>query len=90
MSDNLSDTDFLVTIIKNLVDNPEAVSVDRTTDDKGVLLTLSVHQEDMGKVIGKLGATAQAIRLLVRGKGRRGNAIVSVKINEPVSLAKYT
>lgn len=85
MSEQLSDSEFLEMIIRNMVDNPDAVKVDRTTDDKGVLLMLNVDSSDMGKVIGKEGTTAQAIRTILRSKGRKLNASVSVKISEPAS-----
>lgn len=86
----VSDSDYLIYMVQNLVDYPEAVTVDRATDEKGVLLTLHVHAEDMGKVIGKAGATSQALRLIMRGKGRRGGAIVSVKIAEPSGVSADT
>lgn len=87
MSENLADSDLLKMIVQNLVDKPESVVVTRTTDDMGVLLTLQVGKEDMGKVIGKDGATSQALRLLLRIKGRRDNATVKVKILEPGVMA---
>ena len=47
------DQQFLEYVIKALVDHPEDVKINRVVDEMGVLLTLSVHQEDMGKVIGR-------------------------------------
>lgn len=87
---NLKDADLLTVIVQNLVDNPGSVFVERSTDEKGVLLTLHVDARDMGKVIGKVGATAQALRLILRGKGRKENATVSVKIAEPENDAINT
>jgi len=75
--------DFLEYIVKGLVDNPNDVKVTKTVDDMGVLLTLDVNPEDMGQVIGRQGATAKAIRTLVRVAGMKGQARVNVKINEP-------
>ena len=77
------DQEFLEFIIKTLVDNPNDVKVARTIDEMGGLLTLNVHRDDMGKVIGRSGATAKAIRLLLRTVGLKNNARVNLKINEP-------
>ena len=80
---NEGDQQFLEYVVKNLVDNPEAVKVARKTDEMGVLLTLDVNAADMGKVIGRSGNTAKAIRILLRVVGMKGNARVNLKINEP-------
>lgn len=77
------DQEFLEFVVKSLVDHPEDVNVDRTVDEMGVLLTLDVHQEDMGKVIGRNGNTAKAIRTLLRVVGMKNQARVNLKINEP-------
>lgn len=69
--------------IKALADHPEAVKINRTVDEMGVLLTLDVHPEDMGKIIGRSGNTAKAIRTLLRVVGMKHNARVNLKINEP-------
>lgn len=74
---------FLEFVIKNLVDHPEEVKVTRVVDQMGVLLTLTVHKEDMGKIIGRDGATAKAIRTLLRVAGMKSEARVNLKINEP-------
>jgi hypothetical protein len=78
-----NDRQFLEYVVKELVDHPESVKVDRTVDEMGVLLTLNVHPEDMGKIIGRQGATAKAIRTLLRVVGMKNNARVNLKINEP-------
>ncbi len=78
-----SDQQFLEFIIKSLVDNPNDVRVDRQVDEMGVLLTLTVNPSDMGKVIGRSGNTAKAIRILLRVVGMKNNARVNLKINEP-------
>ncbi|MFT6361560.1 MAG: putative RNA-binding protein YlqC (UPF0109 family), partial [Candidatus Paceibacteria bacterium] len=75
--------DFLTYIVKGLTDNPDDVKVTKTVDDMGVLLTLDVNPEDMGQIIGRQGATAKALRTLVRVCGMKGQARVNVKINEP-------
>src|SRR3989344_4617421 len=75
---------FLEYAVKALADHPESVETTRTIDQMGVLLTLTVHPEDMGKIIGKAGKTAEALRILRRVVGIKGNARVNLKINEPV------
>ena len=77
------DQAFLEFVVKALVDNPDAVKVSRVVDEMGVLLTLDVHQDDMGKIIGRSGNTAKAIRTLLRVVGMKNNARVNLKINEP-------
>jgi uncharacterized protein len=77
------DAQFLEYVIKALVDNPDDVKVSRTVDEMGVLLTLSVNPADMGKVIGKSGNTAKAVRILLRVVGMKNNARVNLKIMEP-------
>ena len=77
------DQAFLEYVVKNLVDNPDAVKVDRTVDEMGVLLTLDVDAADMGKIIGRSGNTAKAIRTLLRVVGMKNNSRVNLKINEP-------
>lgn len=75
--------EFLNTVIKMLVDEPDKVVITRTVDDMGVLYTLSLSSEDMGKVIGKRGQTAKAIRTLLRIVGMKYNERANLKINEP-------
>ena len=77
------DIQFLDFVVKALVDNQSAVKIGRTVDEMGVLLTLSVDPADMGKVIGRQGNTAKAIRTLLRVVGMKNNARVNLKINEP-------
>jgi predicted RNA-binding protein YlqC (UPF0109 family) len=77
------DKQFLETVVKSLVDYPESVKINRTVDEMGVLLTLDVHADDMGKIIGRSGNTAKAIRTLLRVVGMKHDARVNLKINEP-------
>lgn len=77
------DQEFLEFVIKGLVDHPEEVKISRVVDEMGVLLTLDLNPEDMGKVIGRQGNTAKAIRTLLRVVGMKHNARVNLKINEP-------
>jgi len=77
------DQQFLESVVKALVDHPDSVQINRTVDEMGVLLTLDVHAEDMGKIIGRSGNTAKAIRTLLRVVGMKNDARVNLKINEP-------
>ncbi len=78
-----ADKEFLEYVVKALVDNPNDVKLDRTVDEMGVLITLTVNPADMGKIIGRMGNTAKAIRTLLRIIGMKNNARVNLKINEP-------
>src|ERR1700759_5705480 len=78
-----NDIQFLEVVVKSLVDNPGDVKINRTVDEMGVLLTLTVDPADMGKIIGRDGNTAKAIRTLLRVVGMKNNARVNLKINEP-------
>lgn len=77
------DHEFLDYVVKSLVDHPEAVKTERTVDEMGVLLKLTVHPDDMRKIIGREGKTANAMRILLRVVGMKNNARVNLKINEP-------
>lgn len=74
------DQQFVEFIVKSLVSKPEDVKIERRIDEKGVLLELSVHPEDLGRVIGKRGATAQSIRTLLRALGTKNDARYNLKI----------
>lgn len=82
------DAQFLDFVVKGLVDHPESVKINRTVDEMGVLLSLDVHPDDMGKIIGRSGNTAKAIRILLRVVGMKNNARVNLKINEPEGSKK--
>ncbi|KKW35363.1 MAG: hypothetical protein UY81_C0043G0005 [Candidatus Giovannonibacteria bacterium GW2011_GWA2_53_7] len=77
------DQQFLEYVIKALADYPDDVKINRTVDEMGVLLTLSVNREDMGKIIGRSGQTAKAIRTVLRVVGMKNDARVNLKIEEP-------
>lgn len=77
------DQEFLEYVIKAIVGHPDDVAVDRTVDERGVLLTLKINQEDMGYVIGRRGQTAHAVRTLLKIVGAKNNARVNLKIYEP-------
>ena len=81
------DVQFLEYVVKSLVEKPEEVKINRTVDEMGVLLTLTVDPVDMGKINGRSGNTAKAIRILLRVVGMKNNARVNLKINEPEGAA---
>ena len=74
------DQQFVEYIVKTLVNNPDKVKIERAIDEKGVLLSLSVDPEDVGRVIGRRGATAQSIRTLLRALGTKNDARYNLKI----------
>lgn len=77
---NTIDQQFVEFIVKSLVGKPDAVKVERRIDEKGVLLELTVDPEDLGRVIGKRGATAQSLRTLLRALGTKNDARYNLKI----------
>lgn len=74
------DEQFVEFIVRQLVENPDDVSIARSVDEKGVLLAITVHPDDLGRVIGKRGATANSIRTLLRALGTKNNARYNFKI----------
>jgi predicted RNA-binding protein YlqC (UPF0109 family) len=74
------DQQFIEYIVKSLVSTPDAVKIERRIDEKGVLLELTVDPEDLGRVIGKRGATAQSLRTLLRALGTKNDARYNLKI----------
>lgn len=77
------DKDFLEMVVKNIVNNPNDVVVEKTIDERGVLLTLKVNPADMGYVIGRKGQTAQSVRTLLKIIGAKNNSRVNLKIYDP-------
>ncbi|MFI5275513.1 MAG: KH domain-containing protein [Candidatus Saccharimonadales bacterium] len=77
---NSIDQQFVEFVVKSLVSKPDEVKVDRRIDEKGVLLELTVDPEDLGRVIGKRGATAQSLRTLLRALGTKNDARYNLKI----------
>lgn len=77
------DQEFVEMIIRNIVNHPEDVKTERIVDERGVLITLHINQEDMGYVIGRQGQTARAVRTLLKIVGAKNNARVNLKIYEP-------
>lgn len=85
------DQQFVEYIVKSLVGNPDDVIVERIIDEKGVLLTLTVHPDDLGRVIGKRGVTAQSLRTLLRALGTKNDARYNLKIvNNDDERENYT
>lgn len=76
-------SDYLYSLIQPLLAYTSALKIEESVDERGILLTMSVSQEDMGRVIGKNGDNARAMRCLVRQLGLQNKAHISVKINEP-------
>lgn len=74
------DQQFVEFVIKSLVSKPDEVKIERRIDEKGVLLELTVDPEDLGRVIGKRGATAQSVRTLLRALGTKNDARYNLKI----------
>ena len=83
MGEENKDQLFVTSIIREIVNNPDAVVVTRTVDELGVLLSVKVDASDMGLLIGRSGSTAKAIRTLARIVGMRNNSRVNMKIEEP-------
>lgn len=74
------DQQFIEYIVKSVVGHPDDVKIERRIDEKGVLLELLVNPEDLGRVIGKRGATAQSLRTLLRALGTKNDARYNLKI----------
>ncbi len=83
MAERYADQEFVEYVVKSIVDHPDDVKVERTIDELGVLITLSVNPEDMGQTIGRQGMTAKSIRTLLRTIGAKNDARVNLKILEP-------
>jgi uncharacterized protein len=88
MADMHKDQEFLEYVVKSLVNHPEDVKTTREIDDRGVKITLHVHPEDMGYIIGRQGQTARALRILLKIVGAKDDARVSMVIYEPEELRR--
>jgi len=85
------DQQFVEYIVKSVVGHPDDVNVERIIDEKGVLLTLTVNPDDLGRVIGKHGVTAQSLRTLLRALGTKNDARYNLKIvNNDEEAANYS
>lgn len=74
--------DILLTLIKSIVDAPDAVNVDETDDNGFVTLTITVAQEDMGKVIGKEGKVIRALRNVMKIPAMKQGKKVQIQLAE--------
>lgn len=83
MAETFKDQEFIEYVVKSIVNHPEDVKAERTVDERGVLITLHINQEDMGYVIGRQGQTARALRILLKIVGAKSNARVNLKVYEP-------
>ena len=72
--------DLLLYMAKNLVDDPESVTVTESADDEGTVLELRVAPGDMGKVIGRQGRIAKEIRTIVKTVAQRTGEKITVEI----------
>ena len=88
MAENFRDQQFIEYVVKSVVNHPEDVKTERTVDERGVLITLFVNQEDMGYVIGRQGQTARALRILLKIVGAKEDARVNLKIYEPEDMRR--
>jgi len=77
---------FLHNILSGLVNKPEDIEIEKTTDDMGVLYLVRLHESDYGKVIGKKGNIANAIRVVLRSAGMLLGVRASMKIDVPGSI----
>lgn len=83
MGEENNDVSFLTNVIREVVNSPDDVQVTRSVDELGVLMTVKVNPSDMGLLIGRSGATAKAIRTLIRIVGMKNNSRINMKIEEP-------
>jgi predicted RNA-binding protein YlqC (UPF0109 family) len=83
MAERFQDQEFVEMVVKAIVNHPADVTTERIIDERGVLITLHINQEDMGYVIGRQGQTARSIRTLLKIVGAKENARVNLKIHEP-------
>ena len=83
------DQEFVEYIVRGIVNHPDDVRTERTVDERGVLITLHINQEDMGYVIGRQGQTARAIRTLLKIVGAKNDARVNLKIYEPEGSRRF-
>lgn len=88
MEERFSDQDFVEMVVRAIVGHPDDVRTERNIDERGVLITLHINQEDMGYVIGRQGQTARSLRTLLKIVGAKNNARVNLKIFEPEGSRK--
>lgn len=82
----LNESEYLESIIKPLI--LKELDIEKIVDDRGILLIVKVEKEDIGRIIGKQGETARAIRRLIRQFGMANDQHIAVKIYEPNGIAE--
>ncbi|NMB92332.1 MAG: KH domain-containing protein [Parcubacteria group bacterium] len=88
MAETPVDQQVLETVVKSVVNNPDAVKIDRKVDEMGVLLSLKVDPQDMAQIIGRQGAMAKALRTILRVVGAKNRARINLKIEEPAGSTR--
>ncbi len=83
MSGEKTAIEFVKYVLEQMCEDRSAIVVESSTDDLGILLTITVAEPDMGKLIGKEGQTISALRTLVRVIGARSQERINVKVLEP-------
>lgn len=90
MTENTSSVpgyDFIRFVLEALVDDKNDLKIDGRIDELGVLITVQVSDNDMGKLIGKGGQTVKALRTLLRMLGSNSHQRINLKILEPQDLS---
>ncbi|MGB9726598.1 MAG: KH domain-containing protein [Minisyncoccia bacterium] len=90
MAQEATDKQVLELIVKSIVNHPEEVKIERKIDEMGVLLSLKVHPEDMGQIIGRGGSMSRALRTILKVVGAKNRARVNLKIEEPQASTSKT
>jgi len=80
----MTDIQYLKNILEGLVSKPQDIVINRTVDDMGVLLTVKLAKEDMGRVIGREGRTINSIRHVTKCFGYAIDSELNIKVEEPV------
>jgi len=89
MSQPTIDVVVLTNLLKSLVTKPEEVKITRQIDEMGVLLSIQVHPQDMGIVIGRNGAMATAIKTLMKAVGKANHMNLRVRFLEPDGSTRF-
>jgi len=89
MSQPSIDVVVLTNLLKSLVTKPEEVKITRQIDEMGVLLSIQVHPQDMGIVIGRNGAMATAIKTLMKAVGKANHMNLRIRFLEPDGSTRF-
>jgi len=89
MSQPSIDVVVLTSLLKSLVTKPEEVKITRQIDEMGVLLSIQVHPQDMGIVIGRNGAMATAIKTLMKAVGKANRMNLRIRFLEPDGSTRF-